>query len=92
MCLCFKLLIKCCCEFWVYFLDAVDAVARPVCMNTFVCICIYNMIIYMICDRILAPTTYVFFASALPVIAFGAQLSRDTGWLVGFFLILYCEA
>lgn len=29
--------------------------------------------------RILAPTTYIFFASALPVIAFGEQLSRDTG-------------
>uniref|UniRef100_A0A7N0ZTV1 Bicarbonate transporter-like transmembrane domain-containing protein n=1 Tax=Kalanchoe fedtschenkoi TaxID=63787 RepID=A0A7N0ZTV1_KALFE len=29
--------------------------------------------------RILAPTTYVFFASALPVIAFGEQLSRETG-------------
>ncbi|XP_002514365.3 probable boron transporter 7 [Ricinus communis] len=28
--------------------------------------------------RILAPTTYIFFASALPVIAFGEQLSRDT--------------
>ncbi|KAK6248459.1 hypothetical protein QUC31_020024 [Theobroma cacao] len=28
--------------------------------------------------RILAPTTYVFFASALPVIAFGAQLNRET--------------
>ncbi|KAK9069773.1 hypothetical protein SSX86_010169 [Deinandra increscens subsp. villosa] len=28
--------------------------------------------------RILAPTMYIFFASALPVIAFGAQLSRDT--------------
>lgn len=28
--------------------------------------------------RILAPTTYIFFASALPVIAFGAQLSKDT--------------
>ncbi|XP_057536260.1 boron transporter 4-like [Amaranthus tricolor] len=27
---------------------------------------------------ILAPTTYIFFASALPVIAFGAQLYRDT--------------
>ncbi|OIW15839.1 hypothetical protein TanjilG_04374 [Lupinus angustifolius] len=27
---------------------------------------------------ILAPTTYIFFASALPVIAFGAQLSRET--------------
>ncbi|KAL0297319.1 UNVERIFIED_CONTAM: Boron transporter 4 [Sesamum radiatum] len=31
--------------------------------------------------RILAPTAYIFFASALPVIAFGEQLSRDTGWL-----------
>ncbi|WJX48826.1 Boron transporter 4 [Trifolium repens] len=29
-------------------------------------------------DRILAPTTYIFFASALPVIAFGEQLNRDT--------------
>ncbi|GAB2293605.1 Boron transporter 4 [Dionaea muscipula] len=28
---------------------------------------------------ILAPTTYIFFASAIPVIAFGEQLSRDTG-------------
>ncbi|KAK8481972.1 hypothetical protein V6N11_013892 [Hibiscus sabdariffa] len=28
--------------------------------------------------RILAPTTYIFFASALPVIAFGEQLNRDT--------------
>ncbi|KAJ4707941.1 putative Boron transporter [Melia azedarach] len=28
--------------------------------------------------RILAPTTYIFFASALPVIAFGKQLSTDT--------------
>ncbi|TKY58163.1 boron transporter 6 [Spatholobus suberectus] len=29
--------------------------------------------------RLLAPTFYVFFASALPVIAFGEQLHRDTG-------------
>ncbi|XP_076933035.1 boron transporter 4-like [Bidens hawaiensis] len=28
--------------------------------------------------RILAPTMYIFFASALPVIAFGEQLSRDS--------------
>ncbi|KAA8544905.1 hypothetical protein F0562_019700 [Nyssa sinensis] len=28
--------------------------------------------------RILAPTTYIFFASALPVIAFGEQLIRET--------------
>jgi hypothetical protein len=28
--------------------------------------------------RILAPTAYIFFASALPVIAFGEQLERDT--------------
>lgn len=33
-------------------------------------------------DRILAPTTYIFFASALPVIAFGEQLSRDTGFFL----------
>eukprot|EP01018_Ginkgo_biloba_P022533 Gb_14917 [translate_table: standard] len=29
-------------------------------------------------SRILAPTAYIFFASALPVIAFGEQLGRDT--------------
>ncbi|QCD95157.1 elongation factor G [Vigna unguiculata] len=29
--------------------------------------------------KILAPTFYIFFASALPVIAFGEQLNRDTG-------------
>jgi len=28
--------------------------------------------------RILAPTLYIFFASAVPVIAFGEQLSKDT--------------
>ena len=28
--------------------------------------------------RILAPTMYIFFASALPVIAFGEQLSNET--------------
>ncbi|KAK6254310.1 Bicarbonate transporter-like [Theobroma cacao] len=28
--------------------------------------------------RILAPTTYIFFASAIPVISFGEQLERDT--------------
>lgn len=31
------------------------------------------------CLRILAPTTYIFFASAIPVISFGEQLERDTG-------------
>ncbi|KAF5726225.1 boron transporter 4-like [Tripterygium wilfordii] len=29
--------------------------------------------------RLLAPTAYIFFASALPVIAFGEQLYRNTG-------------
>ncbi|KAB2010002.1 hypothetical protein ES319_D10G205400v1 [Gossypium barbadense] len=33
--------------------------------------------------RILAPTFYIFFASALPVIAFGEQLSRDTDDALG---------
>ncbi|XP_052135452.1 boron transporter 4-like [Oryza glaberrima] len=32
--------------------------------------------------RILAPTMYIFFASALPVIAFGAQLSRETNGIL----------
>ena len=30
--------------------------------------------------RLLAPTMYIFFASALPVIAFGEQISNETGW------------
>lgn len=38
--------------------------------------------------RILAPTTYIFFASALPVIAFGEQLSRDTGLYVRIFSLV----
>ncbi|GKV42072.1 hypothetical protein SLEP1_g49519 [Rubroshorea leprosula] len=33
--------------------------------------------------RILAPTTYIFFASALPVVAFGEQLSRETDGTLG---------
>ncbi|KQK02966.1 hypothetical protein BRADI_2g04690v3 [Brachypodium distachyon] len=32
--------------------------------------------------RILAPTMYIFFASALPVIAFGEQLSRETNGML----------
>ncbi|GAA0143535.1 secondary carrier transporter [Lithospermum erythrorhizon] len=33
--------------------------------------------------RILAPTSYIFFASAIPVIAFGEQLSRETDGSLG---------
>lgn len=40
--------------------------------------------------RILAPTAYIFFASALPVIAFGEQLERDTGDDVRQHLIVDC--
>ncbi|CAN6453130.1 unnamed protein product [Victoria cruziana] len=32
--------------------------------------------------RILAPTTYIFFASAIPVISFGEQLERDTNGIL----------
>ncbi|KAM0954556.1 putative bicarbonate transporter [Dioscorea sansibarensis] len=32
--------------------------------------------------RILAPTTYIFFASAIPVISFGEQLDRNTDGLI----------
>ncbi|KAJ7523847.1 hypothetical protein O6H91_18G064900 [Diphasiastrum complanatum] len=32
--------------------------------------------------RVLAPTTYIFFASALPVIAFGEQIDRETGGIL----------
>lgn len=34
---------------------------------------------FLINGSMLAPTFYIFFASALPVIAFGEQLNRDTG-------------
>ncbi|XP_014490554.1 boron transporter 1 isoform X2 [Vigna radiata var. radiata] len=34
--------------------------------------------------RILAPTTYIFFASAIPVISFGEQLERNTGTIKTF--------
>jgi hypothetical protein len=37
-------------------------------------------------SRIFAPTTYIFFASAIPVISFGEQLDRDTSKLY-----LHCE-
>ena len=43
--------------------------------------------------RILAPTAYIFFASALPVIAFGEQLSRETGnYIFLFFFGLYLRS
>ena len=41
--------------------------------------CSYLLDVFFVFPRILAPTMYIFFASALPVIAFGEQLSRDTG-------------
>jgi hypothetical protein len=37
-----------------------------------------DKMVNMVC-RILAPTTYIFFASAIPVISFGEQLERSTG-------------
>lgn len=40
----------------------------------------FNFLLFVLLHRILAPTTCIFFASALPVIAFGEQLSRDTGF------------
>ena len=60
----------------------------PFCANyrTFGRSCLFNFpvnfIAYLYClqmvTRILAPTMYIFFASALPVIAFGEQLSTAT--------------
>lgn len=41
----------------------------------------FNSVLY----RILAPTTYIFFASAIPVISFGEQLERNTGKWILFF-------
>jgi len=51
----------------------------------------FNSVLY----RILAPTTYIFFASAIPVISFGEQLERNTGkWMFFRFSLLvfwsYC--
>lgn len=49
--------------------------------------CANAMCSYMLMDlRILAPTTYIFFASAIPVISFGEQLERNTG----IFLLSIC--
>lgn len=53
---------------------------------------------YLLLCRILAPTTYIFFASAIPVISFGEQLERNTGKTFFFFFcsfwsvyaLLYC--
>jgi len=47
--------------------------------------CVFILIrVSLINDSILAPTFYIFFASALPVIAFGEQLNRDTGKTISF--------
>ncbi|KAI7727377.1 hypothetical protein M8C21_001355, partial [Ambrosia artemisiifolia] len=40
--------------------------------------------------RILAPTAYIFFASALPVIAFGEQLNKDTGKVCVWTAVMLC--
>ena len=37
------------------------------------------LLMFSLVFRILAPTTYIFFASAIPVISFGEQLERSTG-------------
>jgi hypothetical protein len=44
-------------------------------------LCYWHKILDWNCQffRILAPTTYIFFASAIPVISFGEQLERSTG-------------
>lgn len=39
--------------------------------------------------RILAPTTYIFFASAIPVISFGEQLERNTGKIAKISTFIY---
>ena len=49
-----------------------------------------TIISFAFCVSILAPTTYIFFASALPVIAFGEQLSRETGWFICFIYLFLC--
>lgn len=45
---------------------------------------ICSMMYFLVLFRILAPTTYIFFASAIPVISFGEQLERDTSKIVDF--------
>ena len=57
------------------------AVDHCVCFPSSCCCQFHSLIIHAASGcivRILAPTMYIFFASALPVIAFGAQLSRET--------------
>ena len=39
----------------------------------------YPDLIQIGCARILAPATYIFFASAIPALTFGEQLYRQTG-------------
>lgn len=41
----------------------------------------------MLLTRILAPTCYIFFASSLPVVAFGEQLSKHTGIIYNAFFL-----
>lgn len=45
----------------------------------FLCECSCGFLMFLLVSRILAPTTYIFFASAIPVISFGEQLERSTG-------------
>jgi hypothetical protein len=45
------------------------------CMQITSAVALWNVLSLV---RILAPTMYIFFASALPVIAFGEQLSNET--------------
>jgi hypothetical protein len=44
------------------------------------------------CRRILPPSSYIFFASVLPALAFGQQLATDTGIQAGVGLWLLQEA
>lgn len=48
--------------------------------------------LYLVSIRILAPTTYIFFASAIPVISFGEQLDRNTGITISsiFRVTMFC--
>lgn len=64
---------------WFQCRHQVLIVASEIYLNYYHCgwICTRSMLQYW-CFRILAPTTYIFFASAIPVISFGEQLERNT--------------
>lgn len=69
-----------------YFDFNIHSFVYPGCCSFIVSLCAFAKYLnHQFSFRILAPTMYIFFASALPVIAFGEQLSKYTGELFLWF-------